>query len=138
MTPANDNTDPTRHAGTILRHVLKGRPDIGVRVSAGLGYTETHNSAAMDSTLAIAGADVAAIAGAVLREGKDLTQAGLACGPYLTDIQARAWAAAKLETATSMLLWHRQRIEHEAYTARLVERCKVLSAQNATLIRRVV
>ena len=138
MTPANDNVDPTRHAAIVLRHLLKGRADIGVRVSAGLRYAETHNPAAMDATLAIAGADVVAVARAVLREGKDLTQAGSECGPYRTDMQARAWAAAKLETATSMLLWHRQRIEHEAYTARLVERCKVLSAQNTTLICRVV
>jgi hypothetical protein len=137
MTPANDNLDPTRHARAVLHHVLKGRTDIGVRINAALIYARSHDPASMDATLVIAGTDVAAVARAVMREGRDLTQAGEALGGYGTDHQARAWAKAKLETATSMLLWHRQRIEHEAYTERVVERCKVLSAQNKALISRV-
>ncbi len=137
MTPANDNVDPTRHAAIVLRHVLKGRQDVGVRVSAGLRYAETHNPAAMDATLAIAGAEVVAVARAVLREGRDLTQAGSECGPYKTEIQGRAWAAAKLECAISMLQWHPQRVERDSYNARLIERCKYFKAQNAALISRV-
>ncbi len=82
MTPVNDNVDPARHVGNILRHVLKGRPDIGVRINAGLIYARSHNPVPFDATLAIAGAEVAAVARAVLREGKDLTQAGEALGGY--------------------------------------------------------
>lgn len=122
MTPANDNIDPGRHAGTVLRHVLgeearqSGSAAHG-RLLTGLSYARATDPAAMDATLAIAGADVLGVAHAILRDGQDLTEAGMALGPYQTDQQARAWANAKLEDALNMLQWHPQRIEQERLLA---------------------
>ena len=134
MTPANDNIDRTRHAGTVLRHVLKGCPDARVLMDAGLTYVRASDTTAMDQTLAIAGADVVAVAKRILREGQDLTTAGRALGGYATDVQARAWAKGKLEAALNMLTWHPQRIEHETYTQRLLDRIADLKARLAVKI----
>ncbi len=134
--PANDNVDPGRHAGVVLRHLLRNNPHARAHFDAGLAYARAANPAEMDATLAVAGAD--AVARLVLREGADLTEAGLALGPYKTEIQARAWAAAKLECALSVLVWHPHRIERDTYNARLIERCKTLKAQNAALISKLV
>jgi hypothetical protein len=119
MTPVNDN-DPGHHAAIVLRQVLNRKPvpDAHIRFAEGTAYARAHNPVARDATLSIAGEDVLAVARAVLREGKDLTHAGRTLGGYATDQQARAWAAAKLEAALCMLVWHPQRIEKDQLLAK--------------------
>jgi hypothetical protein len=122
MTPANDN-DPAHHAAIVLRQILNRKPvpDARILLVEGVAYARATNPAERDVTLAIAGDDVLAVARAVLREGKDLTQAGRTLGGYATDQQARAWAASKLEAALSMLTWHPQRTQKD----QLLERYRV-------------
>lgn len=112
MKPANDNISPTRHAGKVLRHVLKDHPHARVLIETGLVYARARDTDAMNATLAIVEAE--ALATRVLREGEDLTTVGLALGPYKTEIQARAWAADGLLRALMLLQWHPRRIEIEA------------------------
>jgi hypothetical protein len=141
MTPANDNIDPTRHAQRVLHQVLgkearQWGTEAHTRLLVGLAYARPGDNEERDATLSVA--EVTAVARAVLREGQDLTTAGRALGPYKTEVQARAWAAAKLECALTMLQWHPQRMLRDSHNARLVERINVLKAQNATLISKLV